>query len=324
MAAPTATTVLGTSALVAVTVIWAFSFGLIGRFLDGVDPFFVGAARLLIAGLCFLPFLRIGDRTVVQRLELAGIGAVQFGIMYLCYLAAFRHLEAWQVALFSALTPIWVAGIDAALRRRWESRFFLAAALSVAGAVLIRAKGMPGGGFLQGFLLMQAANVAFAGGQIWFREWKFRHPAKPEKEVFALLYGGALALVAGAALVRGTFAGFPQLPPSGWLVLVYLGTIASGLGFFLWNYGASRVSAGFLAAANNLVVPLGVLAAIAITGRQPDWVPLAAGSALILGGLVAGRRRAERSPGNPVAAGIGGGRECPPSEYRSAKKKNWL
>ncbi|MFP4351226.1 MAG: EamA family transporter [Puniceicoccaceae bacterium] len=305
MAAPPASTVLGTGALVAVTVIWAFSFGLIERYLSGVDPFFVGAARLILAGLCFLPFLRTGDRSVVQRLELAGIGAVQFGIMYLCYLAAFRHLEAWQVALFSALTPIWVAGIDAVLRRRWESRFFLAAALSVAGAVVIRAKGPPGGDFLQGFLLMQAANAAFAVGQVWFREWKFRHPAKPEKEVFALLYGGALALVAGAALFRGTFAAPPELPPSGWLVLLFLGTVASGLGFFLWNYGASRVSAGFLAAANNLVVPLGVLAAIAITGRRPDWFPLAAGSALILGGLIAGRRRGDPGRGNPPAAGDG-------------------
>ena len=48
--------------------------------------------------------------------------------------------------------------------------------------------------------------------------------------------------------------------PSGeqWLVIVYLGLVASGLGFFLWNKGAARTAPGALAAFNNAVVPLGM------------------------------------------------------------------
>ncbi len=64
-----------------------------------------------------------------------GIGAVQFGGMYLFYIAAFHYLPSHQVALFTATTPIYVVLIDglmkknlpplhlaAAIPRHWEGR----------------------------------------------------------------------------------------------------------------------------------------------------------------------------------------------------------
>jgi len=290
-AAPFAASGRGVAALLAVTLIWAFSFGIIGKALVDVPPLFVGAVRLLVASLCFLPFLRLKGRSLAGRWELGAIGMVQFGIMYLCYLSAFQFLEAWQVALFSVFTPLWIAGLDALIRRDITGRFFLAALLSVAGALVIRVEALPRGDLLTGFLLMQLSNLAFAGGQVWFRQWKFRNSETPEKEVFALLYLGALAFTLLAAAVSGRLAPWPTLTGIQWATLVYLGLVASGLGFFLWNYGASRVSAGFLAAANNLVIPLGVLFAIVLNRSEPDWLTLLPGSTLIAAGLLAGRRR---------------------------------
>ena len=43
--------------LILVSLIWAFSFGLIKRFLGGVDSTFVTAIRLALALLVFLPLL---------------------------------------------------------------------------------------------------------------------------------------------------------------------------------------------------------------------------------------------------------------------------
>jgi len=286
----------GVAALLLVTLVWAFSFGIIGKTLSGVPPLFIGAVRLLIAGLCLLPFLRFRSVSSVGRLELGAIGALQFGVMYLCYLSAFQYLEAWQVALFSVFTPIWVAALDAAIKREIVGRFFLAAILSVVGASVIRAEGVPRGEFMTGFLLMQLSNIAFAGGQVWFREWKFRHPDTSEKEVFALLYLGALIFTLIAAGISGAFSPLPQLTAGQWGTLVYLGIVASGLGFFLWNYGASRVSAGFLAAANNLVVPLGVVIAIILNKSEPNWLTLTAGALLIVGGLLVGKNRRTAEP----------------------------
>ncbi len=38
-----------------------------------------------------------------------------------------------------------------------------------------------------------------------------------------------------------------------------LGVVASGLGYFMWNYGATRVDAGTLGIMNNVHVPAGLL-----------------------------------------------------------------
>ncbi|MEM0964735.1 MAG: EamA family transporter [Verrucomicrobiota bacterium] len=284
----------GIGAIAAVTLIWAFSFGLIGKALAGVDPFLIGSARLVVAGLCFLPLLRLKGLPFRTRCELSAIGVLQFGVMYVSYLAAFRFLEAWQVALFSVLTPLWIAGINSAIHRRLEKPLFLAAVLSVVGAAIIKGDEMPRSDFLTGFLLMQIANIAFGGGQIWFREWKFRHPSVTEKEVFGLLFAGALTFTIVAGLLMGSFRSPPHLSPSQWMIIIYLGIAASGAGFYLWNFGASRVSTGFLAASNNLVVPLGVFIAILLNRSQPDWLSLVIGSLLIGAGLVVGRRSAVR------------------------------
>ena len=45
--------------LVIVSLIWAFSFGLIKTYLVGLDPFVVSGIRIGIALLVFLPFLRL-------------------------------------------------------------------------------------------------------------------------------------------------------------------------------------------------------------------------------------------------------------------------
>ncbi|MBD3220687.1 EamA family transporter, partial [bacterium] len=43
--------------LVLASLLWAFSFGLIKRFLPGLDPWWVATVRLLLATLAFAPWL---------------------------------------------------------------------------------------------------------------------------------------------------------------------------------------------------------------------------------------------------------------------------
>lgn len=284
--------------LIFVSLIWAFSFTLIGRYLGNVDSYLVTSVRLGLAALCLLPFLRLGKVTKNNRLELFFIGVVQFGLMYLTYLAAFRFFEAYLVALFSVFTPIWVTVIASLLRGRIPTLAFWAAGLAVLGALVIRAKTIPDETFWPGFLLMQTANLAFAGGQVWFREWKLRHPAIPEKDIFALPCLGGLTLALIGTAVSGIAGWSTYAMPTAreWLVLLYLGIIASGLGFFLWNYGASRVSTGFLAAANNLVIPLAIAVALLFGNTPPAWGRFLAGTTLIFAGLILGKMQAPSRP----------------------------
>jgi drug/metabolite transporter (DMT)-like permease len=280
--------------LAVVSAIWAFSFGLIGNALSGVDSFFVATARLGCATLLFLPFLRAKEIVRIDRLRLVLIGAIQFGVMYSCYMRAFQYLPSHLVAIFSILTPVYVVILHDLRQRTFSSRYLVAALLSVLGAGAIKAKTIPTGDFWIGFGLMQAAGIAFAYGQVAYRDWKRNNPQTNDRSVFALLAmgGTACAGIAGALLSDWSTL---EVKPDQWKAILYLGFVASGVGFFLWNKGASKSNPGTLAAFNNAVVPLAVLCSLFVFGESQSMDPengirLALGSALLLGALVVSQR----------------------------------
>lgn len=78
-----------------------------------------------------------------------------------------------------------------------------------------------------------------------------------------------------------------QLPTTKlqWGVLIWLGVVASGLGYFMWNYGATQVDAGTLGIMNNMHVPAGLLVNLAIWQRQPHCASFIIGAAVIAAAL---------------------------------------
>jgi drug/metabolite transporter (DMT)-like permease len=74
----------------------------------------------------------------------------------------------------------------------------------------------------------------------------------------------------------------PELDGAAILVLLYLGLLASGLGFFLWNIGVTRVAAGTLAVFNNVKIPLAVLVSLLFFAEQTELLRLVMGGALIM------------------------------------------
>ena len=280
--------------LAIVSAIWAFSFGLIGNALSGVDSFFTATIRLGCATLLFLPFLRAKEIVRIDRVRLVLIGAIQFGVMYACYMRAFQYLPSHLVAIFSILTPVYVVIVHDLRQRTLSSRYLIAALLSVLGAAAIKAKTIPTGDFWIGFGLMQAAGIAFAYGQVAYRDWKRNNPQTKDRSVFALLAMGGTAC-AGIAVVLLSDWSTLEVKADQWKSILYLGFVASGLGFFLWNKGAAKSSPGTLAVFNNAVVPLAVLCSLFVFGESQsidmeNGIRLALGSTLILGALLVSQR----------------------------------
>ncbi|MGB5445759.1 MAG: EamA family transporter, partial [Psychromonas sp.] len=84
--------------LLGVTVLWAFSFSLIGVYLAGqVDAWFSVLIRISLATIVFLPFLRIRQVAAKTALKLMAIGAVQLGLMYVFYYQSFLFLSVPEV-----------------------------------------------------------------------------------------------------------------------------------------------------------------------------------------------------------------------------------
>jgi drug/metabolite transporter (DMT)-like permease len=252
--------------LALVSVIWAFSFGLIGSTLSGVDSFLVATLRLGVASILFLPFLRLKDIGSLDRFRLIILGAIQFGLMYACYMRAYQFIPSHLVAIFSILTPVYVVLIHDLRRRTFSKHYLWVAILSVLGAASIKAKAVPSGDIWMGFGLMQAAGIAFAFGQVAYRDWKRANPQVPDRSVFALLFLGGVFSVGCFSLMLTDFQAV-ELSTDHWKAILYLGCVASGLGFFLWNKGASVSNPGTLAAFNNAVVPIAVLFSLFLFGE---------------------------------------------------------
>ena len=278
------------SYLVGVTALWAFSFSLIGVYLAGqVDSYFAVSMRIGLAALVFLPFLRPKLLAGRQRLILMVLGAVQLGAMYIFFYQSFLLLSVPEVLLFTIFTPLYVTLLDDALFKRFTPFYLLTAALAVLGAAVIRYDGIDSG-FWLGFLVVQGANLCFALGQVGYRRFAVTLPAElPRHSVFAWFYLGALAVALPAFALLGNAAAMPNTGVQ-WGVLAWLGLVASGLGYFLWNLGATRVDAGALAIMNNALIPVGLAVNLLIWNRDADLVRLALGGAIIVGSLILNER----------------------------------
>lgn len=305
--------------LLIASLVWAFSFGLIKTQLSGVDPFLVAWLRLLLSLLVFVPWLRSRSVRPVTALQLMIIGAVQYGFMYMCYIHSYRYLAAHQVALFTIFTPIFVTGISGLFSRRLRGLFLISAALAVLGAGVVAYSGQELTGVFRGFGILQLANLCFAYGQVRYRmvmggtrnapactppqadrpagrERGTRSEEIRDREVFALLYLGAVVVSSVPVCLRTDWAGL-ALSGSQWLVLVYLGVLPSGVCFFLWNKGARRTGTGTLAVFNNVKIPLAVLVSLVVFGEKARLLPLAIGGAIILGALALSRAAKKKPAG---------------------------
>ena len=97
------------SYLILVSLVWGFSFVIIKGSLTSLDSSFLSFARLLLSLLTRIAFMRPLQRKLHDRLELMLIGSMQFGLMYLACLAAFRDLPAHLIALLTTTTPFLVS-----------------------------------------------------------------------------------------------------------------------------------------------------------------------------------------------------------------------
>jgi drug/metabolite transporter (DMT)-like permease len=259
--------------LLSVSLLWAFSFGLIKGRLAGLDPVAVSTIRIAFSALVFLPFLK--PRALPRRdvMSMALIGAFQFGLMYVLYTTAFGYLKGHEVALATILTPVYVALLDAAVENRTRWRHLIAATLAVLGAGALLWKNRTSDTIITGFLIVQGANLCFAAGQIAYKRIRPTLPAGvSDAGIFFWPCAGALVATALASGFMTDWGAF-QPTASQWVVLAYLGMLASGVGFFLWNYGATRVNTGTLAVFNNAKVPLGVACSLIFFGEQPASIP---------------------------------------------------
>ena len=268
--------------LLFVTLIQAFSFSLIGEYLAGhVDSYFAVLVRVVLAGLVFIPLTRWRQVEPGFMRGMLLIGALQFGITYVCLYLSFRVLTVPEVLLFTILTPLHVTLIEDALNRRFNPWALVAAVVAVGGAAVIRFDSISPD-FFKGFLLLQLGNFTYAAGQVMYRHLVARYPSDlPHYRRFGYFYLGALAVVLPAFLLFGKSDFWPDAPLQ-WGVLVFLGLVSTALGLYWWNKGACMVSGATLAVMNNVHVPVGLFFSLLIWNQHEPLGHLFLGALVIM------------------------------------------
>ncbi|RPH03025.1 MAG: EamA family transporter [bacterium TMED144] len=276
--------------LLTTTFIWAFSFSLIGHYLSPViDSWSLSFFRTLIALLVFIPFIdfKISRKHILFMIL---IGAIQIGIMYLMYLNAFKFTSVSKILLFTITTPLYVTFIADLIEKKFRSFFLMLSIASIVGASFLRFNS-PAQNDLIGFFLIQGANFCFALGQVlykFFEKWTGRIPNGMSD--FAYFYIGALIFTTVGFLSSDVKTPLPN-DIATWLLIVWMGVGASGLGFYFWDKGSLFVSSGTLAVMNNLVIPLGLMVEILFFGQALNSETYLIGTLIIVVSILVSLRK---------------------------------
>jgi carboxylate/amino acid/amine transporter len=181
------------------------------------------------------------------------------------------------------LTPLYITLIyDLMSGRRLRWSYAFSALLAVIGAGIIRYDQVTSH-FWTGLLLVQLSNISFAIGMVGYKRLMETRPM-PQHNAFAWFYMGAFMVAVVAWFMLGNAQKMPATTLQ-WGILVFLGVAASGIGYFMWNYGATQVDAGTLGIMNNMHVPAGLLVNLVIWHQQPHWPSFIIGAAVIVASL---------------------------------------
>lgn len=267
--------------LIIVSIIWALSFSLIKGTLTSIDPFFVSFIRLFISFLIFLPFLRFKniDKKLLPHLLIIGI--IQYGLMYIAYIYAYQYLKAYEIVILTIFTPIFVVIASDLWDKRFTSTNWLKAFLAIIGSGIILYSENTEIGFWKGILLIQVSNILFAIGQVYYKKLIVKNSFIEQRDNYAVIFLGGTFITGIFTFAATNFIEL-EVSINQWLSLLYLGGIATGLGFFLWNVGVTKVNDGSLAVMNNLKIPLGVIFAVLILNESFNLIQLSVGSIFIL------------------------------------------
>lgn len=257
--------------LIAISILWSFSFGIIKYGLAGIDSSFISFARNVIALTFFSSVTIYNIKKFSFDLKLVGIGALQFGLMYIFYIESYQYLPAYLIATFTITTPIYVVLASKYLNGNSLNRNGIYAILLVIiGSYLMRFNSLNLEDYMLGFVLIQCANIFFATGQILFKKWNDKNKDKDIVHNFSQLFFGATLITSIFYFLGSSESAI--LTQSNLFSLLFLGIISSGIGFLMWNIGATKVSAEKLAIMNNAVIPIAIFNSYLIFGEDINFI----------------------------------------------------
>ena len=262
--------------------------------LDDLPPLFVACLRTVFAGLLALPLLlgmRQGIPSNARSRTLLGVSAaVGFVIFPIVYTVGQQRTSALHGVMILAALPVFTGAYAAVVFRRAPSRaWVLGSGVALVGeVVLIAGRGSSSShSTLTGDLLVLAAALCVSLGYVAGAML----PPRGLSSKATTLWGVLLGTIVVAPLTVGLVAtdGIPEASPKAWSAVLFLAVVTSILGYMGWYWALDRGGIARVATLQFLQPVSGFVLAALVLGESVT-VPIAVGSALIVGGIVIAQR----------------------------------
>lgn len=265
--------------------VWGSTFMVTKELIALWPPFTVALVRVSLGALVLVP-LALARHRREERLPwptLWLMGLIGVALYYLTFNLGMMYVSASQGALVQASIPAMTALVAVVWLRERASLLRLAGiVLSVAGVLIVvsgSAAAEGGESTPLGNFLMMASVVCWA----LYTALAKRVASFDSLVVTAAVIGTGAVLLIPLASYEVTMAhlagGLPALPMQGWLGLIYLGCVASGLAYMLYNASLRDLDASAVGVYTNLIPVVGVLTGVIVLDE-----PLSARA--VFGGLV--------------------------------------
>ena len=254
----------------------------------------IGALRLAIAALFFAALVAATERGRVARPPVSGLWRRQLlaGASIAVYnLAFFAGVRLAGVAVGTTIAigcgPLFAGALQALITRRPPvGLWWLGTMLAIAGGAAIALGGGGGGGVpvdVGGLLLCLTAGFSYAVYTLTAKSLSTHaSPARASLWVFGT--AAAIALPAAWLVVPSGVADLVAAGPRGWLVVAWLGVVATGVSYLLFST-ALRFISGATGVALAFGEPLTAFTLAVLLLGEPLRASGLVGIALILAGL---------------------------------------
>ena len=273
--------------------VWGSTFVVTKDLVALWPPFTLALVRVGLGTLVLLPLAlsrhRRGDHLPWSSLWLMGLIGV--ALYYLTFNLAMVYVSASQGALVQASIPAMTALVAVLwLRERASAMRWLGIALSVGGVLIVFSGSAGNGG---GESPMFGNFLMFASVVCWglYTSLAKRVAGFDSLVVTVAVMGtGTLLLVplAGYEIIAAG-EGLSPLPLRGWLGILYLGAMASGLAYALYNASLRHLDASAVGVYTNLIPVVGVLTGVILLGEPLSGRAVVGGLVVMLGVWITSR-----------------------------------
>jgi len=248
------------------------------------------ALRTAVAMLVLALLLAAVEGRRAFRIDLGVSRFLSLGLMmgsfYVCYAIGLYFSNPITAAAVQVAGPlVSAATVRAVTGARFDPGFGVAMLLTVLGGLILSASSLFGSRvtFGGGEIVVLLSNVLWTLYSLRAQEWFDRASQLHRTYVASLSATGWLALVAVALIASGSSRSpFGVSDAWAWTQFLVIAVLASGMGGYFWNVGASRLGVAIASLWVNLVPFFAVLWAMAY-GFMPNGYQIAGGLVALSG-----------------------------------------